>query len=376
MVQLLPQQDVVTAQSLCDKGMLLACARRTWMAEAPSSLEVLLLVDCLELVAVSKGLEMPNAAERGSRVNYTHFPWTAARWISNAGRADNAQERLFCVWETYNYAQNYRKGSVLLRALLQELPRKAYYLKVDTDTLVRPHNLLRFLSTLHSEVQPESRLYFGSYRRTETCRKEFCRSFVFKTHEQGLPTKGLPLRETDIWKRLEEDTVPFNLSRARLREIGATYAQGGAYGLSHNALRAVVSTDCMRRVGGLRPSRHVRRPDIHKFEDSSMGLCAHLVEAAFVSCESFQMYVHHLRPDLRGSGRDPANHHQLREDTPDASITRHPITMHALKDQAAYLGWWRVLNARDKVYEPSLWEWQRRQPELAHMGNRGDIAMA
>ena len=42
----------------------------------------------------------------------------------------------------------HRKTAALLRALHEVMPNKRFYLKLDEDTLLRPYNLLRFLTTL------------------------------------------------------------------------------------------------------------------------------------------------------------------------------------------------------------------------------------
>ena len=46
--------------------------------------------------------------------------------------------------------------------MLHVLGRKQFYLKVDTDTLVLPQNLLGFLDSLAANTRPGSRLYFGN----------------------------------------------------------------------------------------------------------------------------------------------------------------------------------------------------------------------
>ena len=38
------------------------------------------------------------------------------------------------------------------------------------------------------------------------------------------------------------------------------------------------------------------------------------------------------------------------DDTAEARLTRHPITLHPVSRADNYLGWWKVLEARDKKY--------------------------
>ena len=54
------------------------------------------------------------------------------------------------------------KGWALNRAMLLELTRKRYYLKLDLDCVLRPPRLLAFLDFLHRRVAPDSLLHFGT----------------------------------------------------------------------------------------------------------------------------------------------------------------------------------------------------------------------
>ena len=94
-----------------------------------------------------------------------------------------------------SYAQqragdNYQKTAALLTTLYTMLPRKRFYLKLDVDAMLRPANLLRFLSFLDREVHPESPVYFGAAFGTFACdvdERDVCRAF---SHNKGVPSEA------------------------------------------------------------------------------------------------------------------------------------------------------------------------------------------
>ena len=131
-----------------------------------------------------------------------------------------------------------------------------------------------------------------------------------------------------------------------MRLGGVTYAQGGAWGISRSTAQAIIDTACINRVGTLAISRSIsRRPDVHMFEDANLGLCAHLVRAPLIHCGGFQMYFNSKKQSLH-------------DDTPEARLARHPITLHPIKDGKRYWSWHKTMLERDAVYDPSLLEWQ------------------
>jgi hypothetical protein len=93
----------------------------------------------------------------------------------------------------YRKHLSYVKTAVLLQAMLETLPRKAFYIKCDVDTLLRPASILRFLRALpdavdgvaadQDELRSEGmpRLYFGNHHLTEPCdgTNDRCRAFTF-----------------------------------------------------------------------------------------------------------------------------------------------------------------------------------------------------
>ena len=131
---------------------LLTAARQSWMADAGASLEILLLVDCDHDTDVASQLKPPAELE--------------------ASRPDLPRLHFECYYPSYNkidstnevtaILNNFDKFSALLKGLLRMLPHKKWYIKLDTDTVIEPHNLYRFLSFFQVRVlRGETNLYFG-----------------------------------------------------------------------------------------------------------------------------------------------------------------------------------------------------------------------
>ena len=57
---------------------------------------------------------------------------------------------------------NYLKGSALLAAMLDTMPRKRFYCKIDTDTVIYPRRLVGFLNGLRSVARADEKVYFGT----------------------------------------------------------------------------------------------------------------------------------------------------------------------------------------------------------------------
>ena len=188
-----------TDEALCLSGQLLACARRTWMAAAGPSLQVLGLVDCMRLckrlaahqrganvsgrclaarslahrprsmVEEARGQAGGHAGGQARRSAVTAFDpfFRRAHWLSpewSAGGADGGADghgagggvaslTFRCFWEGYSAlagrgGNSFRKTAALMGALLSEFPRKRFYLKVDADAVLRPRSLLSFLARM------------------------------------------------------------------------------------------------------------------------------------------------------------------------------------------------------------------------------------
>lgn len=232
--------------------MLLQAATRTWMQSTLGieAFEVLLLADC----GVREPMPPPTRA-------------TTPTWLAEAH--PNSTRPRILTWCYYGNWQSthgpYQKTAAMLQLLWTALPPKLFYLKFDSDTLLVPINLLRFLQFLHASVHAASPIYFGgsvySLHRPHTVKA----SAQPETHHQlghdcrhRISTQPLRkserdcLMHTDGWRALEARQ---NWSDTEARVAHATspitYAQGGAYGLSRAALRLAVHDDCVLAVGRL-----------------------------------------------------------------------------------------------------------------------------
>ena len=57
---------------------------------------------------------------------------------------------------------NWAKGAAIFEAMLEALPRKRFYLKIDLDSIVLPRALLRLLHGFDRTVGSDGPLYFGN----------------------------------------------------------------------------------------------------------------------------------------------------------------------------------------------------------------------
>jgi hypothetical protein len=207
----------------CSRGDLLACARRTWMAgPLGRQLEVMLLADCSPLCSRAAEQSATHlfdglfggskktgaraaAAATASSSSSSSFSaeWRLAGCRAKSERVAQAWEfdtpfrfghvspwlkatpqlatlHMRCYWGQYRgLGLSYQKTFVLLKAMLERVRPKRFYLKLDADALLRPPNLLRFLTFLHSQVDATSPLYFGSAFGTYNCtgHTDSCRSY-------------------------------------------------------------------------------------------------------------------------------------------------------------------------------------------------------
>ena len=118
-----------------------------------------------------------------------------------------------------------------------------------------------------------------------------------------------------------------------------TYVQGGLEGFSGDALEALVSKDCVGRVGALPCDRSRKQHCINKSEDATVGLCAHLHRVALVDCQPcFQNEipsnpVEWTRRELAKAGKW------------DAQFCARPVSMHPVKDAGDQVAAYRLLRA-------------------------------
>lgn len=362
--------------------MLLSAARKTWMAEPLSAhLELIILMsDCANRPAstdVTTACAEPNAT-----------------WMHHAASTMRLHKVHWrCYWGDSGQQRVHHKLSILLRDLLTVLGRKRYYAKIETDTLLIPQNLLRFLTFLDENVGPDDvPLYFGSdvfrlhrpgasKRASQPAAIEQlgpgCRSEAER--RQALHDDRCVTR-TAAWDALVAREA-WDADQARIARATEqiTFAQGAFEGFSYSALRAVALDGCVQKVGNLPcvpAAQNGRAPikgqhcGLHSTEDASLGLCMHLKQIRLLDCAAFV-------------GILPAcwwvRMYGCAEDTPYSRVPRYPISIHTRattkstidKSQDAYLKWWSVIKGRDAtLHGPELTSWQsgsdRWQPRVAH----------
>jgi len=176
---------------------------------------------------------------------------------------DRLNRQVLAQRDGHNLAHhNWAKGASLFSAMLEILPQKKLYIKLDLDTLILPHVLMRLLRGLDDAVGAESPLYFGNGYNLIQYYKE---PWVVKGNPRGSPTLNdgklyrAPLRATTAWRRLyheigREIGVPWETregQRVQQSTFGVPYAAGGFEGFSRSSLSSLVSTECMERVAAL-----------------------------------------------------------------------------------------------------------------------------
>ena len=400
------------AATACAHGSVLACARHTWMASTGDALDVLLLADCLPLCpdgSAAAGCKLnTNSHELDSAFAFPTAPWTQPH-------ASLAKLEIRCSWIPYRglVVRSWKKTELLFRSLLARFPRKAYYVKMDADAVLRPKNLLHFLRFLHRQIDPGSPVYFGSAFGTYNCTddpSDNCRSFTFnkgepsRTDRWGKAKKrGKRLRESPEWLALEKELLILNLGEERWRaqqlvenRTAIMYALGGVYGMSRPAAERLIRSKCQRKLADIRCRGCAR--SMHTHEDANLGLCMRLNQAQLVTCACF----HLMTPTIFGIGTSfqkwsDASHNmsallgELREGTmrreplwshlqhtrqllakvmgafnDDSAASMHrpalcllPIALHPIKHADEYEPMYRALEVRDMFYEPLLQAWRR-----------------
>ncbi len=213
------EKRAVGGRASLERG-LLRRAQSTWMPQAPE-LELLFMTSC----AQDEDQPAPTWWAPAQQQQPQRPPTTAPVLPTVLWRCYRGQDRLGqSLW---------RKTGALLATLHARFPRKSFYLKLDSDTMVFPHALLRFLQALHSGSPRARPLYFGSNR------------IAARTYFGGALFASAPWRQLEravVRASLEGalTTARHNRSGLACESDGASYAQGGAYGFSWSALRALV----------------------------------------------------------------------------------------------------------------------------------------
>ena len=262
------------------ESSLLHAHLRTWMYPAGEHLEVAVLADwdpfhCPKLTGLQIGgmRSVPSALDTFDLGLATIHWWC---YMPNYSSAVDA------------HAQNFKKLTSLLEIMLQSMPAKHFYIKLDLDCVVVLGNLMRMLRFFHDNLLPGSAVYFGSAGRkinsavknvAEAGGKNIPENFAMWRISNG--TRDGLFRRPE-WQQLVREL--FGAEAEQRSSSTATHTQGGFEGMSRAALKRIVSTDCIARVGSVPCDRNVKKSCIHRAEDMTMGLCQYLSEATLVDC--------------------------------------------------------------------------------------------
>jgi hypothetical protein len=232
----------------------------------------------------------------------------------------------------------WQKTAALLRSLSQLFPARRFYIKADTDTLLVPGPLLRFLRHVEAQVRDEP-AYVGlavsgpaTSKNNTLCLEPHC------------------LFGTEAWRALSEaaqrllprrhSTSSPSVDSTR-RSATVHYAAGALYGFNAAALQALVRTDCIASAAAAFNQFMVGPMRMRLFEDEAVGLCMHMHAVPLYSCRCF----HGFSP-LSPCASRPAS---------KACISRmcaQPISVHPIKVAAQFLAAWRALMGRESLQTP------------------------
>eukprot|EP00965_Chrysotila_dentata_P070884 2342918-Pleurochrysis_carterae.AAC.1 len=239
------------------KDTLVQAARRTWMQAVPR-LAVLLLVECACPTRVCIHVSGPRQ---------TVGP--------HLGTSNSATESVVCYYRRYRIS-NAAKAQVLWNELFK-MPRRQYYIKIDTDTLLQPTLMLEHVQLLHTTASSAwlylPLLYFGKDEIS------FPIDFQLLSQQAWFTNFSAVLIE-ELAAQGETFTFPSLLAQ-NFRKL--PYVQGGMIGLSSRALQLLVRTQCVRRLA-LRV-HWVDRGIAHSLyaEDVATGICMHILGAPVLS---------------------------------------------------------------------------------------------
>ena len=334
-----------------NEEMLLDVASRTWMS-APESqgLAVLLLIDCLP---VRPG-EQERISQTGDTSEVPASRLLSESWLQRQPSTRLAKLHIQCYWRNITADTNAPKLSALVRGLIDQLPTKRWYVKLDPDALLVPINLLRLLSALDALTPNGAPVYIGSD--------------VFSLHRPGTIVQSLQLENNrqfgaacrsnaanasaclfrnDRWLDLEA-AQNWSAAEAHLAHSTPrfTFAQGGAEGLSRAALELLVPSpqagDCLSDVYdvGAHPATS---------EDAALGLCMHLKQVPLLTCAAF-----HGDPPCNL----PRNGSKCNDGRRNARLARFPVSVHKLKQAPLMWSWWTALMQRDEQHGQELRKWR------------------
>ena len=206
-------------------------------------------------LALGMGVRDPNTRHALEMLRRHQATWMPRTWLGHllmyqCGRSApawlaNVSSHCVSTWPE-RLIHNYRLGAELLRLLYERMPNYRFYAKIDLDTIVYPEALALYLQA-HAADELH---YFGSIESTHRQRRvprAHCATFGY--------------------------CQPFD------------YAQGGFEGLSHKALRAVVTGGCFDRIGAV-PCGDDKLCVWHA-EDAALGVCAAMLGFKLTTCACF-----------------------------------------------------------------------------------------
>ena len=254
----------------------------------------------------------------------------------------------------------WRKTGALLAALHAMFPHKEYYLKLDSDTLVMPHALVRFLRALHAADSRGRGRYFGSNRISQKALFGLRRGGLLssngwlaleRSEEARLAANGTgrwahaPLSAHDR-RQLAHSEARSMAMEERCESAVPSYAQGGAYGFDRRALGLLAGGDCLEGAY-MALSQHTGRRSPALFEDEAVGLCMRLYRMRLVTCGCFYDW----------GPCDITHPESCRADTNESRLCRLPLTVHKLRQVSWFDGWWRMLSNREAAHLAEVDQW-------------------
>ena len=329
--------------------------------QLPTRPESTLLSSTLQWSDVAFGMMVGQAAKRPGNLEYNLLIAAHDSWMQMIGKqlslviladcrkqddevvpawlANGATDGANLEWRCYRKQPKpgvtlWRKTWMLLR-LLDAVAAKAWYLKIDEDTLLMPRSLLQYLRYLH-ETAPRPHVYFGNDRVSFLGLYDWRPTALFQT------TGWHGLLRRYNW------THPAIVALRR-QAPWISYAAGGFYGFDRGALELVSRTNCMDDVATTVTAfgEHLRQSGLkmaHMAEDEVVGLCMHASRVRLISCDCFYQY-------------GPCNCNNFtscNDGLQSAHLCRLPLSVHKLKKASWYAPWWRHLTAREAAHLAEL----------------------
>lgn len=288
--------------------LLLKAAKHTWMKETNFEIDVLLFTDCRTQsdIAVERiPRELHNAAIKW-KCYFPKYNITSASIESIAVKA------------------NYDKCARLYSVMHIEFPNKKWYIKIDTDTVLIPKNLMKLLTFLNLNVHNSSKLLIGDSGEPPQ-RSSLPEDWLM--NRLSHTSKDAVFKRFE-WKQLVKERYPGQEVVSLTSTV--THVQGGFIALSAAMLHSIATDDCVTRVGSMPCDRRKKKHCINQPEDVAIGLCAHLHHATLLDCSSC------LRNIVGTPTVEWVNKTANQIGKPGSTTCRTPITAHPVKNSHAY----------------------------------------